>query len=137
VIEALQNPNEWVVIDTRAENEFNGDRSASGAFGTGRLKDAVHIDWVRNHDSNEIMLPEAELRALYNFVGDRKVIVYCQGGVRSAYSWIVLRDLGFDVWNYDGSWIEWSYAASSASNYARKAEVLSLTESWTDNGRAF
>jgi len=135
VIEALQNPSEWVVIDTRSPEEYNGDRvsQSSNAYGTGRMKGAVNINWVRNYNSDELLLPEAELRELYNFIGDRKVITYCQGGVRSSYAWIVLKDLGFDVRNYDGSWIEWSYAASSFSDYQNKDVVLSLTESWSDN----
>jgi len=133
VIEALQNPSEWVVIDTRADNEYSGERGGSGSYGSGRLKGAVHIEWTKNNNDDDLLLPESQLRDLYNFIGNRKVIVYCQGGVRSAYSWIVLRDLGYDVWNYDGSWIEWSYAASSAGNFARKDVVLGLTEVWTDN----
>jgi len=137
VIEALQNPSEWVVIDTRADDEYSGDRSGAGAYGSGRMKGAVHIEWTNNNNSDEMLLPEAELRELYSFIGDRKVIAYCQGGVRSSYTWIVLRDLGYDVWNYDGSWIEWSYAASSASSYAKKDVVLGLTELWTDNNGPF
>ena len=141
VIEALQNPGEWVVIDVRETDEYNGGRTSSsgGAFGTGRLKGAVHINWERNLDpqdaSSGILLSREQLMDLYSFIGDRKVIVYCQGGVRSSYTWIVLKELGFDVLNYDGSWIEWSYAASTASDYPNKDVVLSLTEEWNDNGR--
>ncbi|MCL2366519.1 MAG: rhodanese-like domain-containing protein [Oscillospiraceae bacterium] len=136
VIEAAQNPDEWVIIDTRALGEFNGERTgaSSGGFGTGRIRGAVHVEWTQAHDADGIRLPEAQLRALYDFIGNRNVIVYCQGGVRSSYSWIVLRDLGFDVWNYDGSWIEWSYAASTASDFPKDV-ILELTELWNDNGR--
>jgi len=137
VINALQSPDEWVVIDTRAVAEYNGERTgaSSGGFGTGRMKGSVHVEWTRLHDDNGLVLPEAGLRETLSFIGDRNVIVFCQGGVRSSYSWIVLRDLGFDVWNYDGSWIEWSYAASTASDFPSD-EVLSLTELWSDNGGA-
>ena len=39
------------------------------------------------------------------------VIVYCHTGYRSSLTTFVLRELmGFEnVWNYDGSWVEWSY----------------------------
>ena len=42
---------------------------------------------------------------------NRKIIVYCQSGVRSALVTFVLRELmGYPfVANYDGSWIEWSF----------------------------
>lgn len=136
VIHALQNPDEWVVIDTRTDAEYNGERvgPSSGGFGTGRMSGSVHVEWTRAHDGDGLRLPEAELRALYGFIGDRNVIVFCQGGIRSSYSWVILNDLGFDVWNYDGSWIEWSYAASTAGNFPQRDVVLELTELWADNG---
>ncbi len=42
---------------------------------------------------------------------DKKIIAYCQSGARSAHTLYVLKEiLGFEyVWNYDGSWIEWSH----------------------------
>jgi len=136
VIAAVQNPADWVVIDARTEAEHNGERTgaSSGAFGTGRIAGSVHVEWARLHDSDGIRLPEAELREMLGFIGDRNVIVFCQGGVRSSYAWIVLKDLGFNVLSYDGAWIEWSYAASIASDYQSDV-VLSLTEFWSDNGR--
>ena len=137
VIEAAQNPDEWVIIDTRDSGEYNGETKSSGAYGSGRIKGAVHIDWRRVLNPEDVasgqLRSRDELMDLYGFIGDRKVIVYCQGGVRSAYTWIVLKDLGFDVINYDGSWVEWSYAASTASDYPSDV-VLSLTEEWADNG---
>ncbi|MCL2201598.1 MAG: rhodanese-like domain-containing protein [Oscillospiraceae bacterium] len=136
VIAAAQNPAQWVIVDTRAQGEYDGERTgaSSGGFGTGRIAGSVHVEWSRLHDSDGIRLPDEQLLELFNFVGDRNVIVFCQGGVRSSYSWLVLRDLGFNVWNYDGSWIEWSYAASTASDYPSDV-ILGLTELWSDNGR--
>ena len=133
VIEAAQNPDEWVLIDTRTAGQFAGTDREGMAYGTGRIKGAVHVDWEDNFDSDGLMLPHDELMALYSFIGDRKVIVYCQGGVRSAYTWIVLRDLGFEtVLNFDGSWIHWSWAASDFSDFPSDV-ILGLTEAWTDN----
>ncbi len=68
----------------------------------------------------------------------RKVIVFCQSGVRSSHTQVVLRDvLGLEVYNFDGSWIEWSYAASefSANQVPESVRrtVLQHTEQWTDN----
>jgi thiosulfate/3-mercaptopyruvate sulfurtransferase len=136
VIEALQNPDEWVVIDTRDLAEYEGKKtdSSGGAYGTGRMKGAVHIQWETAQDSKGKLLSRDELMGIYGFIGDRKVIVFCQGGVRSAYTWIVLKDLGFDVYNYDGSWLEWSYAVSDYSSYPKDV-VLGLTEEWKDYGK--
>ena len=138
VRDALLNPGEWVVIDTRTKEEYDGRRTgnSSGAFGTGRMKGVVHINWSDAVDSNTRQLkPKAELEKLYgNVIKGKKVITYCQSGVRSAHTWLVLTEaLGAgDVYNYDGSWIEWSYAASEASG-SRYADILKLTEEWNDN----
>ena len=135
VVEALQNPADWVVIDTRTLSEFNGTSRDSGAYGSGRLRGAVFMDWEQLFDggaNDGLLLPEAELREMFGFIGGRNVIVYCQGGVRSAYVWIVLRDLGFNAYNFDGSWIHWSWAASDFSDFPSDV-ILELTEEWTDN----
>ncbi len=37
-----------------------------------------------------------------------EVVVYCHVGSRSAFAAQILRQLGYDVRNYPGSWHEWS-----------------------------
>jgi len=53
----------------------------------------------------------AELKEMYASVGatpDKDVVTYCQGGVRAAHTYFVLKLLGYErVRNYDGSWGEW------------------------------
>ena len=132
VIEALQNPDEWVVIDVRTAEEYDGKSWLPNAFGSGRLKGSVNVDRELVFDSDGELLPHDELASLYEFIGDRKAIVYCHGGLRSAFIRDILVDLGFDTWHYSGSWVYWSWAASIASDYPSDV-VLSLTEEWTDN----
>jgi len=138
VRDALRNPGEWVVIDTRSKDEYDGRRtsSSSGAFGTGRLKGVVHIAWNDAVDSKtQLLKSKEELEELYgNVIKGKKVITYCQSGVRSAHTWLVLTEVlgAKEVYNYDGSWIEWSYAASEASG-SQYADILELTEEWSDN----
>lgn len=146
VIEALDNPNEWVVIDTRSQDEYDGKKTGSskGAFGTGRIKGTVHIDWTKAVNEADTTLKSLdELRQIYGeTIKGKKVIVFCQSGVRSAFTYSVLTNaLGAkDVNNYDGSWIEWSYAASGFSkgkiDDSLREQVLSLTEEWFDNNGA-
>ena len=146
LINALENPEEWVVIDSRSLDEYDGKQTGSsrGAFGSGRIHGTVHIDWANALNSTDTLLRTLEeLNAIYGDVIDgKKVIVFCQSGVRSAHTWLVLTyGLGAkNVYNYDGSWIEWSFAASSASagqlDEELRAKVLSLTEEWSDNGGA-
>ena len=135
VVYALENPDEWIVIDTRSGDEFAGEvtDSSTGAYGTGRIAGSVHINWSEAVDQDtQLIKPRAELEDIFSIIDGRNVIVYCQSGVRSGHTWMVLTDiLGLEhVWNYDGSWIEWSYAASTFSDFDG---ILELTEEWTDN----
>jgi len=138
VKDALLNPGEWVVIDTRTKDEYDGKRTgnSSGAFGTGRPKGVVHINWTDAVDpKTRLLKSKAELEAVYGgVIKGKKVITYCQSGVRSAHTWLVLTEVlgAKEVYNYDGSWIEWSYAASEAGGN-RYAGILELTEEWQDN----
>ena len=132
VIYALQNPDYWVVIDVRSVGEFNGLSRLPNAYGTGRIKGSVNINVDLAFNPDGRLLSYDELMELYAFIGYRSVIVYCHGGVRSARTWGVLTMLGFHAYNYEGSWIDWSRAASVADGYPNEL-VLSLTEMWTDN----
>lgn len=146
VVEALEKPQEWVVIDTRSTDEYDGKKTGSskGAFGTGRLKGTVHIEWTDALNKEDTTLKSLdEIKQIYgDTIKDKKVIVFCQSGVRSAFSYSVLTNIlgAKDVYNYDGSWIEWSFAASEASkgkvDDSLKEKVLNLTEEWSDNKEA-
>jgi thiosulfate/3-mercaptopyruvate sulfurtransferase len=131
-IDALQDPDEWVVLDVRTAEEFVGESRLPNAFGTGRLKGAVNVDKELAFDSEGELLGRDELIQLYEFIGDKKVIVYCHGGARAKIIWGVLDGLGFDAWHYAGSWIDWSKEASIADGGPNEV-VLDLTEAWTDN----
>ena len=129
---------DWVVIDARAGDEFNGKQtnSSNGAYGTGRIAGVTHINWTNAVDSNTQLIKSAEqLKAIYgDTIRGKKVIIYCQSGVRSAHTWLVLTELlgATNVFNYNGSWIEWSYAASEASG-GKFPGMQKLVEEWKDN----
>jgi thiosulfate/3-mercaptopyruvate sulfurtransferase len=143
IIEAINNPKDWVVIDTRSKDEFDGQKTGSsrGAFGTGRVKGTIHIDWVSAINKEDTTLKSiVELKQIYEeTIKDKNVIVFCQSGVRSAFTYAVLKNVlgAKNVYNYDGSWIEWSYVASEASKGKvddnLRDQVINLTEEWSDN----
>jgi thiosulfate/3-mercaptopyruvate sulfurtransferase len=100
---------ETAIVDARSAAENRGDlvRSAHG----GRIPGAVHLEWKENLDAEgRFKSPEA-LRAQYAGIGvtpDREVIPYCQGGYRSANTYVALRIAGYPrIRNYLGSWGEW------------------------------
>jgi rhodanese-related sulfurtransferase len=130
VISAMQNPDDWVIIDARSVDEFNGTQLMPGAYGTGRLKGAVNINQDDVRDAAGNLLGYEELTTLFEFIGDRSVIVYCHRGNRSATMWHILNSLDFNAYNFEGSWVYWSRAATGIGDLPSKL-ILSLTEDWT------
>jgi len=118
-----------IIVDTREDYEFIGapfikqgkiHSFKKGAFDRGAIPSAIHYNWsnmvdlsfdhkIKNKESIQYDLQKAGIDP------NKKIIVYCQSGVRSAHTSFVLRHiLGYpNVKNYDGSWIEWSYEAKN------------------------
>ncbi len=100
---------ETAIVDARSAAEHNATlvRSARG----GRIPGAVHMEWTHNLDSDGMFKPAGDLAARYAGIGvtpDREVIPYCQGGYRSANTYLALRLIAYPrVRNYLGSWGEW------------------------------
>ena len=113
-----------VLIDARAEDEENGAITKSGAFGPGKIEGATWINWVDAVNEDTTLKSLEELKEIYGDFEGKEIIAYCQSGVRSAYTFLVLSEaLGYDnVKNYDGSWIEWSYEKYSEGNELAKTE---------------
>ncbi|MGL5277997.1 MAG: sulfurtransferase [Cetobacterium sp.] len=112
---AINNPRD-IIVDTRSKKEFTGEELKKGAVVKGRIPGSVWVEWTEVLNSDKTMKSYDELVALYNKQGvtpDKEVLPYCQSAVRSAHTTFVLKELlGYPVVkNYDGSWIEWSYAA--------------------------
>ncbi len=97
-----------VVVDSRTDGEYHGEevRAARG----GAIPGAVHIEWKNNVEGGAYKNAD-DLTALYAPNGvtpDKDVTAYCQGGYRSAHSYLALRLLGYPkVRNYVSSWAEW------------------------------
>ena len=105
----------WTLIDARTTHEHSGKRRKKGAEMAGRIPGSLHIDWadaVDYYGTKKFRSPE-ELQNVYNGLPtnrDSPIVVYCHSGVRSAHTYFVLTQLlGYTrVYNYDGSWLEWS-----------------------------
>jgi thiosulfate/3-mercaptopyruvate sulfurtransferase len=65
----------------------------------------------------QVLKSEADLRAHFQGLGitpDKIVYNYCEGGFRSGVYTLILLGLGYpNVYNYDGSWNEWSIQGSA------------------------
>ena len=100
-----------VFLDARSLAEYKGEKLFADK--AGHIPGAIHYEWTEamNQANNLRRLPEAEIQPRLDSLGitkDREVICYCQSHHRSAYSWLVLKSLGYpNVLGYPGSWSEW------------------------------
>ncbi|MAD96913.1 MAG: sulfurtransferase [Flavobacteriaceae bacterium] len=106
----------YLLLDTRSIDEFTGIQHKKGAAKAGRIKNSVHMDWAEaiHYDTDKSIKSIDELEKIYSRLNAKKtdsIILYCHSGVRSAHTTFVLSQLlGYkNVWNYDGSWTEWSH----------------------------
>ncbi|MBL4650323.1 MAG: sulfurtransferase, partial [Aureispira sp.] len=113
VLAALTDSN-TVLLDCCTLDEFTGKVIKKNAFRSGHIPTAVHINYTQSiayHQAYQFR-SDQELALIFRAIPkNKKIIVYCQSGVRSAHTTFVLHQLlGFpNVANYDGSWIEWSH----------------------------
>jgi len=99
-----------VVLDVRAADEYDGTNVRAAR--AGHVPGAVNVEWTDATAGENVLRPEAELRAMYERAGvtpDKEVIAHCQLGIRAVHTWFVLKHvLGYPrVRDYDGSWAEW------------------------------
>ena len=95
----------------RSPAEFTGARKFADR--AGHIPGAAHLEWTDMMDKqrNLRLLPDDQLRAMLAERGvtpDKEIITYCQTHHRSAYSYVVLKHLGYEnVRGYPGSWSDW------------------------------
>ena len=98
-----------VIVDVRRESEHRGTEKRARRAGT--IPGAVHVFWRDHLDPAGAFRPAHEIRDLYTSKGvtpDKTIIPVCQGGYRSANTFLALKSLGYPrVRNYVSSWGEW------------------------------
>ena len=113
LLHALTDTN-TLILDCRTTEEFIGKIIKKNAFRAGHIPQAIHLNYTHTiaYENKYCFKSNKDLAKLFKHISKhKKIIVYCQSGVRSAHTTFVLyKLLGFpNVANYDGSWIEWSY----------------------------
>lgn len=98
-----------VIVDARSLNAYSGKESTAKRFG--HIPSAISIPVSVNLmkvDGVPSLRSQKELADVYaNLPKDKKVILYCEVGRVSSTNYLILRELGYDVANYDASWREW------------------------------
>jgi len=101
---------EVALLDVRSPQEFHGElRYAARA---GHIPGAVNFEWTEAMEQhrNLRLRPADELHKRLEQLGIRQgqtVVAYCQTHHRSAYSWFMLKWLGYAARGYPGSWSDW------------------------------
>ena len=97
------------LLDLRSLDEFNGLPEVDER--PGHIPGAVNLVWQQVVDGNDsFLVAEANLRQLLEASGvgrDAPVIAYCRSGIRASVGYMALKQLGYDVRLYDGSYLEW------------------------------
>jgi len=105
---AIKNPNQ-IIIDARPVKAYLGEVSAAKRFG--HIPKAKNIPATHNINSSSTTQTLKHIDELKNVYKDipkgKKVILYCAIGKISATNYFALRELGYNVSNYDASWKEW------------------------------
>ena len=98
-------------LDARSQPEFSGEKKFANK--AGHIPGAKQYEWTEAMDrtNNLRLLPEESIQHKLDQLGitkDKEVIVYCQSHHRSAFTYVMLRALGYeDVKGYPGSWSDW------------------------------
>jgi thiosulfate/3-mercaptopyruvate sulfurtransferase len=115
VIRALTQ--DTVILDVRDACEYRGEAAdgnelAASAPTKGHIPGATNVPLNRLFGDDGRFAPRPDIEEVFaaaDVTTDRRIIVYCGVGARSALGWFVLSELlGYpEVMNYDGSWTEW------------------------------
>ena len=99
------------LLDARSLGEYTGEKRYADR--AGHIPGAKRFEWTDGIDMehNYRLLPDNILREKLNALGltpDKEIIVYCQTHHRSALSYFMLKQLGYEkVRGYPGSWSDW------------------------------
>jgi thiosulfate/3-mercaptopyruvate sulfurtransferase len=108
MLENYNNPN-VIVLDTRSSAEYAGKDCR--ALRCGHIPGAINIDTKKTlyNTTTWKLLPLEELLKNYgNLPKDKEIVLHCQTGTRTTYTYFVLRLLGYEkIRNYDDSWRVW------------------------------
>ena len=99
------------LIDTRSAAEFAGAMPYGSKRG-GHVPGARHLYWKGAFETDGRLRSRAAVRAWLEAGGvqfSRAAVAYCTGGIRSGFTYLLLRWLDHpSPANYDGSWWAWS-----------------------------
>lgn len=98
-----------IVVDARSYKSYIGEESAAKRFG--HIPKAINLpasDNIKNDGFVSRLKDINELKEIYKDLDkNKKIVLYCSIGKIASTNYFALRELGYDVTNYDASWKEW------------------------------
>ncbi|MDD2894406.1 MAG: rhodanese-like domain-containing protein [Aliarcobacter sp.] len=98
-----------LIMDARSYNAYIGEESNAKRFG--HIPEAISRPAIHNISSSNNFSKLKDIKELEELYKDvdksKKIISYCDVGKSSSSNYFSLRELGYDVANYDASWKEW------------------------------
>lgn len=111
--ELMADYDSYKVVDVRTDEEYEGAVKYHEAQG-GHLPGAIHIRYTDLFRENGTLRSKADIEKVLTDAGiskEDKIVTYCTGGIRSAYSQLVFEMAGYEnTWNYDQSFWRWAVA---------------------------
>ena len=108
-VDDAASPGNAKLLDTRSIEEYRGEVEIDQR--PGHIPGSIHLAWSELAGSEGRLLIESErLEAALSSVGigkDDSVIAYCRSGLRASVPYMAMKDAGYDVRLYDGSYAEW------------------------------
>ena len=103
------NPGNAKLLDTRSIEEYRGEVEIDQR--PGHIPGSIHLAWSELAGTDGRLLIERErLDEALASVGvgkDDSIIAYCRSGLRAAVPYMAMKDAGYNVRLYDGSYAEW------------------------------
>lgn len=97
------------LLDTRSTEEFRGEVETDDR--PGHIPGATHLLWTELSGENGKLLAEPgrvdEVMAAIGVTRDDPVVAYCRSGVRAALAYLAMKQAGYNVRLFDGSYGEW------------------------------
>lgn len=103
------NPGNAKLLDARSIEEYRGEVEIDQR--PGHIPGSIHLAWseLAGQDGRLLIEPE-RLEAVLSSVGigrEDSVIAYCRSGLRASLPYLAMKQAGYDVRLYDGSYVEW------------------------------
>ena len=108
-VDDAANPGNAKLLDTRSAEEYRGEVEMDQW--PGHIPGSIHLAWTElaGQDGN-LLIETQRLEQALSSVGigrEDSVIAYCRSGLRASLPYLAMKEAGYDVRLYDGSYVEW------------------------------